>query len=331
MNKITEINSYQRASEVVEIVSPENPIAVNADNFLSLIGDYHLNDSEPPLKCCCEKDKKKLCRQSHRNGYVVELKDGEKSLLGSTCVKDFDPDGDLRKSVSQYDNEKRYQERVSYINHCFRDKDKISEKLRIELERLSDLNHFVSGFLKSIPAKVSRKLQDMSKTGRKDITVDVRVVKEEKDKETGEVERDVNVITHKIGEVSGLEIFQNEYRLSFFSTVKNKIKLIEDLESVKDKEGARAVLRIYKELQEIEPLCERSKAYCSKRVFFEQSSFKNFIFLSDNEEDRVKCYQMWHFDFFEKVISKSNAEKEIAKIDKDLLDQFEATNLIIAA
>jgi hypothetical protein len=40
---------------------------------------------------------------------------------------------------------------------------------------------------------------------------------------------------------------------------------------------------------------------------------------------------MWYFDSFEKVISKSNAEKEIAKIDKDLLDQFEATNLIIAA
>jgi len=331
MNKITEVNSYQRASEVIEIVSPENPIAVNADNFLSLIGDYHLNDSEPPLKCCCEKEKRRLCRHSHRNGYVVELKDGEKSLLGSTCVKDFDPDGDLRKSVSQYDNEKRYLERVSYINQCFRDKDRISEKLRIELERLSDLNHFVAGFLKSMPAKVSRKLQGMSKKVSKDITVDVRIVKEERDEKTGEVERDINIITHKVGEISGLEIFQKEYRLSFYSSVKEKIKLIEDLESVRYKEGARVVLRIYKERQEIEPLCERPKAYCSKRVFFEQSSFKNFIFLSDHDEDRVKCYQMWYFDSFEKVISKSNAEKEIAKIDKDLLDQFEATNLIIAA
>ncbi|MGM0855592.1 MAG: hypothetical protein ACQEW0_00735 [Pseudomonadota bacterium] len=331
MSKITGINSYQHASEVEEIVSSEDPIAVNADNFLSLIGDYHLNDSEPPLKCCCEKEKKNLCRQSHRNGYVVELKDGEKSLLGSTCVKDFDPEGDLRKSVSQYDNEKRYLERVGYINHCFEDKERILKKLRVELERLSGLNHFVSGFYKSIPQKVARKLKDMSKTGRGDITVDVRSVKEERNKETGRIERDVNVITHKVGEVNGLEVFQNEQRLSYFSSVKNKIKLIDELEYVKGKEGARAVLRIYKELQEIEPLLERSKAYCGKRMFFEQSSFKNFIFLSDNEEDRVKCYQMWHFDFFEKVISKSNAEKEIAKIDKDLVDQFEATNLIIAA
>ncbi|WP_336268783.1 hypothetical protein [Vreelandella arctica] len=331
MSKNLEINSYQRASEVLNLVGADEPIAVNVDNFVSLIGDYHLTDSEPPLQCCCEKKLKKLCGQNHRNGYVVELKGNAKSLLGSTCVNDFDPEGELKKSVSHYDNKKRYLERVSYINHCFYDKQKILNVLSKENDRLGEVNEFVSSLMRSLPSRVLSTLQGMAKTERIAVTVDVRKVVEGKNKETGEIERDVDVFTHTVGHAHGVSLFSHDYRLKLISSLKRKIDLLNELEYFKHDTGPRVVSRIHKELLEIEVICDQARAFCSEQVVFENSDRKYFIYLTSDQKERINLYRMWYLGKFSEPISISKAEREISLSDSEIIKKFGATNLIIDA
>lgn len=331
MSKNLEINSYHQADEVMKLVGTDGPLAVNGDNFSFLIGDYYLPDFEPPLKCCCEKVNKNKCGRDHRRGYIVELKSNERSLLGSTCIKNFDPNGDLKSSVKYYDNRKRYLERLAYVNSCVNDKEYILAKLKEEANRLSELHHFVSGFIKTVPSKISRRLEGMAKTGNDAITVDVRIVKEAKNKETGDIERDIDTITHIVDKVNGLAIFKHESRLDLMASIKGKIALVNSLMLVDEKAKTRYVLKLYNELQEIDALCERSRTYCSNKFLFENSSWKGFIFLSDKVDDRIDFYRKWYFNKYMEPISKPSAMNEINEIDSRLIDQFGATKLIVAA
>lgn len=329
MNKRLDINSYERTNDILEVVDTQNPTAVNANNFVALIGDYRLKDSEPHLKCFCEKKKKDICGQNHRNGYVVELTDGVKSLLGSTCVKDFDPEGELRKSVVHYDNQKRFFERVQYVNDCFYDKGKIVKKLEVEAQQINSVNKYVSDLIKSLPSGAVSKLQEMAKSGRRSIAVDVRKVVEEK-KATGKVEKEVSVLTHTLGEVQGLSIFNHVYRLSLIDELKKKIDLISRLEYTKHDSSPRTVAKLHNELSEIGPLCERVRSYCSEKVMFEHSDTKFFIYLTSDHNERVQLYRMWSFNKFEAPVSPSKAAQKISEADSEIIKQFNATNLIIA-
>lgn len=330
MNKRLDINSYERTNDILEVVDTQNPTAVNANNFVALIGDYRLKNSEPHLKCFCEKKKKDICGQNHRNGYVVELTDGVKSLLGSTCVKDFDPEGELRKSVVHYDNQKRFFERVQYVNDCFYDKGKIVKKLEVEAQQINSVNKYVSDLIKSLPSGAVSKLQEMAKSGRRSIAVDVRKVVEEKNKATGKVEKEVSVLTHTLGEVQGLSIFNHVYRLSLIDELKKKIDLISRLEYTKHDSSPRSVAKLHNELSEIGPLCERVRSYCSEKVMFEHSDTKFFIYLTSDHSERVQLYRMWSFNKFEAPVSPSKAAQKISEADSEIIKQFNATNLIIA-
>ncbi|BCB61585.1 hypothetical protein HaloA020_22860 [Halomonas sp. A020] len=331
MSKKLDINSYERTSDILEIVDTQTPTAVNANNFVALIGDYRLKDSEPHLKCFCEKKKKDICGQNHRNGYVVELTDGIKSLLGSTCVKDFDPEGELRKSVAHYDNQKRFFERVGYVNDCFYDKGKIVKKLEVEAQQIGCVNKYVSDLVKSLPSGAVSKLQEMAKSGRRSIAVDVRKVVEEKNEVTGKVEKDVSILTHTLGEIQGLSVFNHAYRLSLLDELKKKIDLINRLEYTKHDSSARSVAKLHNELLEIDPLCERVRNYCSEKILFERSNTKFFIYLTSDHSERVQLYRMWSFNKFEAPVSPSTAAQKILEADSEIIEQFNATNLIIAA
>ena len=331
MSKRLDINSYECTSDILEIVDTQTPTAVNAQNFVALIGDYRLKDSEPHLKCYCEKKKKDVCGQNHRNGYVVELTDGVKSLLGSTCVKDFDPEGELRRSVVHYDNKKRFFERVGYVNDCFYDKGKILKKLEAEAQKISGVNKYVSNLIKSLPSGAVSKLQEMAKTGRRSITVDVRKVVEGKDEVTGKVEKDISVLTHTLDEVQGLNVFNHAHRLSLIDELKKKIDLISCLEYTKHDSSARSVAKLYNELLEIDPFCERVRSYCAEKIMFEHSDTKFFIYLTSDHSERVQLYRMWSFNKFEAPVSPSKAAQKISEADSEIIEQFNATNLIIAA
>ena len=123
--------TFKDRSEVMSLEGVQDSPGVGPKNFSALLGDYHFPDDTLPLKCCCLKPGDRLCAQDHRNGYVVELTDGRKSLLGSTCVNEFGDDGNLNRLIRHHNNQKRYEERITFINHCFHSKSRMLQELRV--------------------------------------------------------------------------------------------------------------------------------------------------------------------------------------------------------
>lgn len=312
------VNTFQTPEEVLELDGVADSPGVGPDNFSSLIGDYHFPDNCESLKCCCFKKGGRLCGQDHRNGYVVELVDGKKSVLGSTCVKEFDSEGELRKSISYYENAKLYEERVRKINHIFYSKEDIISNLSGKKENLLDVYRYNSGFEKSIPASAFRKLNDMARQGVDNVVVELVYIDEEVDEKTGKIEREERVVPHTLGKLKGLKIFNKDYLESLISEFSEKINLLAGLEYTNRGESSRKVATLHRKFEEIDRMLSVANELISDKFVFENSDKKLLCFLSPSFEERSILFRMWVLDSKTRGVDKSYAVESLRGMDDEI-------------
>lgn len=323
------INTFQTPEEVFEIDGVVESLGVGPHNFSSLIGDYHFPDNCGSLKCCCVKKGGRLCGQDHRNGYVVELVDGKKSVLGSTCVKEFDSEGELRKSISYYENAKLYEERVRKINHIFHSKENIISSLSEKKESLLGICRYNSEIEKSIPASAFRKLNDMAKQGVDDVVVELVYIDEKVDEITGEVERERYVVPHTLGKLAGLKIFNKNHLDSLISDFSEKINLLVGLEYTNRGESSRKVAVLNRKFEDIDRILSVANEFLSDKFVFENSDKKLLCFLSPNFEERSRLLRMWMLDSKSRSVDKIHAAESLRGMDEEIKEYHGAQEVRI--
>lgn len=75
---------------------------VELKNYAGILGKYELGKEE--VHCQCVEEKKTICNQAHKHGYIVKISSGETTLIGNSCVKRFATSTQLRKDVNLNDN-----------------------------------------------------------------------------------------------------------------------------------------------------------------------------------------------------------------------------------
>lgn len=134
------MSAFIEISEIDKVlarVKLESATPVTKDNFVSVIDEYKIHKGH--LECLCAEGFKNVCKQKHKHGYIVKLKDNSLSLIGNRCAKlKFAEDSEIRKSIVLYKNQQKLKERLGklytykqeaekHIEHL----EKLKEKLKV--------------------------------------------------------------------------------------------------------------------------------------------------------------------------------------------------------
>ncbi|MCO7214139.1 hypothetical protein [Halomonas sp. OfavH-34-E] len=322
--------TFKDRSEVMSLEGVQDSPGVGPKNFSALLGDYHFPDDTLPLKCCCFKPGGRLCGQDHRNGYVVELTDGRKSLLGSTCVNEFGDGGNLSRLISQHNNQKRYEERITFVNNCYYSKELMAGRLSTALSEMKEVVEYFRGFKRSVPESVMRKLEGMARQGSGKVLVELISFKESVDERTGEVEREPYVTPHTVGQLPGLKFFHSGFWQSLMGKLEDMLHLVKSLEYMeRGKTGYKKVATLYKKLEEESALLSEVSSYVGEKHLFEKSEKKPLCFLVPKQEERVKMVRMWWMESQGEPLSTAAAKQKLRELDDDLKASFGAEELRI--
>ncbi|WP_141246947.1 hypothetical protein [Halomonas salipaludis] len=329
MSKSFSINTFQDRDEILRLDGVSDDLGVDQKNFSSLVGDYHFPNDIVPLKCCCFKESGRLCGQDHRHGYVVELSNGKKSLLGSSCILKFESEGEIRKSVRRYNNEKEFLERINYINHSFYGRDKDLRELKQKKENIEDVQRYYNDIKKSVPPSVMRKLEQLAKQGAGNVVIELVLINEGENKETGEIEREKRVISHTVGQLSGLGIFHGELWGELLNSINEKISLLEGLEYTNHDASFRTVSLLYRKLSEIEQLKPQADSVCAEKFLFEMCDKLPLCYLVPSHDERIKMVRMWLLEKYGKPINSTAAKDKLEELDEGYKELYDARELRI--
>lgn len=314
------VNTYQNQKEIYEIEGFSVNEGVGKKNFKELIGDYSFPKSTYPLKCCFLKPNGNLCAQDHWLGYVVELNDGKRSLLGSSCVKKFDKDGNVRKSISRYDNAKRHHDRISYINHSFYVKQRTIAELEDRQDKLECLQQYYENMKPHLPPRALKSLEDMARIGKDSVTVVLITITEYIDEEDGKTKQERREIIHTVGRVLGIKIFSENSWRGLLDKVATKIRFCRSLEYTKHDTGPRITTKLYSELQGIDQLLKEVDDMHSEKLHFEHSDKDALCYLSHEAKDRIRLLKMSLLDkgrqkdclYASKILSEMDDKHKLA-------------------
>lgn len=129
------IYKYEELTKVEKFI-PDYPIT--ADTFANVVCEYHIVETE--LKCCLIRVNNK-CGRPHNRGYVVELKDGNLSIIGKDCAHNyFEADSQIKIKLETFDKELEIRERLSTIYKYVENYENLSKQLK-ELQTTIDRNH----------------------------------------------------------------------------------------------------------------------------------------------------------------------------------------------
>ena len=199
--------TFNKAEEVFNLPEFEKGRLININNYANIYAEYHTYGLD--MNCCCQKKSKKgsrLCGSEHRHGFVIRLQCGTLSLLGSTCVTEFDIDAKIHKDHLMFKRQLERQHNEQRLNEFLNKKESLSIDLSSLEVRIKEFLTDLKEIKVVLGEEVSKKIQDKAKTKDPSVSVlGVRVkyyIDDEGKKQTETSKQ--NII---IAAIKGLEVF----------------------------------------------------------------------------------------------------------------------------
>lgn len=189
------IYKYEELLKVEKFV-PDYPITT--DTFANVVCEYHIVETE--LKCCLIRINNK-CSRPHNKGYVVELQNGNLSIIGKDCAHNyFAANSQIKLKLETFDKELAIRERLSTVYKYVEKYEHIKKQLD-ELHTTIEKNHQYLFQIKNGLGANANLLNERYKVDKP--TINVKTYK------FGEKDNLIYQATYPIGNIESLSLFSD--------------------------------------------------------------------------------------------------------------------------
>lgn len=172
------------------------------EQYRNPLRGYRLYQAEA---CCQYLKNGKRCSQMHQHGYIVELQDDSKVLIGNCCaLKHLGLDDDQviaafkKVSATERENVRRHR-----IESLLKDRESLISRVKAANIQLRELETRAKSVLEALPSQVVGALQNRWRQGAVDVVWLYQIVKTGKDLDGNRV-ADKNWYPHSFGRLKGL-------------------------------------------------------------------------------------------------------------------------------
>jgi hypothetical protein len=218
---------FTNITEVESRCGYDTQCIISLNNFSHLIGPYKFEENE----ACQFLKPEGICRQPHQNGWLGKTKDGKEGLIGRDCArKYFKADRKFTEERRRVNRSLNIKKSKNTISNILGDDGDFESRVKAEIDRFKSVRKSIRDYKDGLPRNVLRKLQDMAKTGRSEVTLEVQDIGTEN---SGNPWRN-----EAVGRINGVEVWLD----SFFSDTQRKLHSIKeaipeiDLKSKDEKE-----------------------------------------------------------------------------------------------
>ncbi|MDE1981591.1 MAG: hypothetical protein KGI81_04565 [Betaproteobacteria bacterium] len=277
--------SFHDLSEILKRnkFSLDNGIAV--ENFQSLIGPYHFPEEE----AYCQVDRHgSRCKHRHHYGWLGRRNDGEEALIGRDCaIKYFNANTEFTMERKRVDQEVRIDSHVKALTELLQDKAALMNRVGMVLERVKSVRGRVRAVQDILTIDAKRRLNDMAKTGNRNVFVETRHV--EKNEEGKEI---IVWRQHGIGAIQGIIVWDGSVISEIYATL-DSIKDTIEKARICDEEKEKN-LQNWRETLEKLPRIEVSIAALEKGTvdFFTPDNATLLGLLGRAQTNRVKLCEI---------------------------------------
>jgi hypothetical protein len=262
----------------------DNP--VSSDDYLGYVASYHLTDE---IECCYQKTNGVLCRQRHKEGSVILLKNGSLGVIGQCCRKNYFPEENaIHADHQKVLNEIQRQRRLKSLADLVAGREENQQLIRALNDKLTMLQERVKAVLECLPERIVQLIQDRIKSGRLSVDINAVTYKRWID-EHGWEQQEKRTSPYTVGSLAPYKILAS----SDFRTLR---RALNDVELAYD-EGAGLLQedphknQIHKVTQRIRELSRIDKAVdklTSSVSGFCQQDHLFLLYLTDQKSDAVK-------------------------------------------
>jgi len=324
---IVEIRTLDELSSLYEI-APD--CTLTKEQYRNPLRPYRL--IRPEASCQYQKNGKR-CSQLHQHGFVVELHDDSKVLIGNCCalnhlgLDDEQVRGDFKRlSATERQNIRRHK-----IETMLNQRDSLIVRTRAASIEYRKLHSSAMQTLKALPIEVRRALLDRWKRNALEVSWEYLIIKKGKD-ETGKPYEERGWYAHSFGQFKGLGLWLQLDQQLYQETLLN---LRRQLEAVPNKARLNQVELELAEaaLSQVAPLetIERELHGQSELLedFRKPANLQLAIQVVSNQKVRAETVKAIYQLMGEAC--SMNPEKYVAEIDLALKQKYSANGIRIAS
>ncbi|MDX1695060.1 MAG: hypothetical protein R3208_14940 [Ketobacteraceae bacterium] len=262
----------------------DNP--VSSVDYLGYVAPFHLADE---IECCYKKPNGALCRQRHKKGSVILLKNGSLGVIGQCCRKNYFPEeNSIHADHRKVWNDIQRQRRLKALADLITGREENQQLIQALNGKLTMLQERVEAVLRCLPERIVQLIQDRIKSERLSVDINAVTYKRWID-ENGREQQEKRTTPYTVGSLA-------PYNILVSSDFRALRRALNDVELAYD-EGAELLRedphkdQIHKITQRIRELSKIDKAIdklTSSVSGFCQQNHLCLLYLTDQKSDAVK-------------------------------------------
>ncbi|EPC02483.1 hypothetical protein L861_09005 [Litchfieldella anticariensis FP35 = DSM 16096] len=319
------VKNFSSYEEIAALDGFEEEKGVSTDNYADIAGHYHLSDS---LRCCRVLESGGLCHQKHNYGFVVALKSGGFSILGNRCaLSKFAKDSKVRIAADRYEKERKRQEAIDGLRKIFSEKKERIETLSISLNYVYELYKYMRNIKDSLPMLCKFSLEDMARSGKRNVAVSLVYRHYYIDKESGEKKHEDTDGVHTVGTISAISLFNKNSFEEPLKNLRESLKLLENFHRVDEKATELQAKRFAAGIMGSEQAIRIKQDF--EKLYLELNKVKPGVIsaLCKELDDRVATSKIF-LQAKGMPHSNSKARQEITNLQEEIVEQTGAYKVI---
>lgn len=279
------INSLDELTQYVQL---NGLIDVSKKNYNRVICEYKLNKNS--VECQCSEERSNVCLTKHRHGFVVVLNDGNKSLIGNSCIRKFDSDSQIRRDINILRNTQRRVDKLESIKKYYDNYDELLNEVKTTSNKVESVFKLKVCFVKYLGKEV-----DIFKKSSNDLKVvggKIRKYTNEK----GKNKKETIKANYNLGTISGKNIIDSDRLFVMFQGSKEKfikgmINLKFLLDNIENSDPSEKEINAYRvQLEEIQIVRQTSEEINSNWELFKSNEPEDLVFAYQKPHQLVKYF-----------------------------------------
>lgn len=319
-----EIRSFFSWAELVNIPGFDHARSFRKTDYKGLYGDYHFKGGQ---RCCFEHDMGKSCRQPHDYGYVVELTDGAKTLIGNRCAKrNFGGTEKFGRDHRLYEREKSRRELLARAKVELSHRQTCLDELARLKDRIDTIRNEISGVRRALGTENNRDLVKRAQHNHTAVEVEATYVREGVNA-AGNVETERTHLTHTVGHLKGLGAFNSALAIKFARAYKDALTAYQAHEYLADDTSASELTSLLRDLTALDDARMAAVALdAAWRQFQSPPQEAVLCLLSAEEKARIEG-AVYVLSQQNKNSSRTAARKFLSALERQICDQFGARSI----
>jgi hypothetical protein len=295
MATTTEIVEIRTLADLLSLFDVASEGTLTKEQYRNPLRGYRLYQ---PEACCQYLKNGKRCSQMHQHGFIVELQDDSKVLIGNCCALrhlglDDDQVLDAFRKVTATERENVRRHRIESL---LTDRESLISRVKTANIQLRELEARANRVLETLPGQVADALLNRWRQGTLDVAWQYQIVKAGKDVD-GERVVDKNWYPHSFGRLKGmgawLQLDGQGYREKLLS-LRRHLDAIPTRSSLSRSEldAAELALREVATLEVVER--ELATEAGLLQDFLEFENLRLVIHIVSNQKERAKAVTAVH-------------------------------------